>query len=1008
MRINSISTYQRFNFLQNKNNTSNPIYRNSAVLDEDKVEFRGQKQDDRTSLKALKSMFTNRMEKTWDEATKIAQISGSPTLESWHLYLASLYSAKRQLEEIEQGISEYNDPSNGSIIATLQNTIDEVGAEVAKEEERKKILEVVNNHIEEIKKDFLPQDPKRSLKNTLITPKPSKRTMDDLIEAYNFYKSAGMIDRTVDDSFPLVATEFSQDRRLVKKVVSFRDNLQKAVMIDNEQHKKKKHLTFFDSKADALWKNVSLGKDTIVLTEESNSSSTKHLVSSFINLINKPNQHYKNVSPENTNIILLNKNATFDFLNTLVREAKKKQNKTTVIIVNLDTLHASDGETIKRQDIDTLANIASTKDKSNVRLIFSVSKEGYYNLTSKDSVYKSAFERHSVQVLPTLNANDTIDYLTNENGIAFIEQETGKKFSPETIRKAIELTAQTNGNYPDKAINLLNTVSAYNPDVEDITPQMIVDYAREAKILNSVQNNNDDNIIFDTGKTLDDIAGSPMTKAQAESVVRAIKSGTIGTRGYIIHYNDDYCGGGRFHTAQAIAGEAEIPMIVINAKDFALKDIDTLSQNADFSEMKIKKIMSSAVAQAEANPDKCAMVYIKNFDNFAANPLTGVSSIYEQKAFSQLLDEMDSIRKNKNVNIIVMGSANIPEIIDDNIRKPYKFLDSIVVYPPNGTKETKDVIKYYINKMNLTIAGSEKTRNKTINNIAETASRSYFNAVDIMYLLETAKNVATERNKEAIDSKDLMEAYQRTTSGRVNTGYINDIGKKITTTHEAGHAINLQVMYDLMKKQGLPWQLPNKVDFITLDPRGDYLGAVYPKRSENTNLSFESLMGELICDYGGYSAEKRFYNINGSHGIIQDMQLATDWAERAVLDYGMGKNTGVKHISRNPDGTLTASEHKKELIEKDIDAITQGAMLISDAIVETYKGFIEQFTQKYYKKIGTGNCTIPGEKFKKELDAWKNSLSDEEKEKITHMELYILNTLKSVQNGTFDGSPFIR
>lgn len=1013
MRINSISTYQKSNFLQNKNNfkknSSNPIYKNLTPLKADSISFKGNEEESPISIKTLKAMFNGKMENIWNDATKIAQIAGSPNLEIWHIYLASLYSVREQLKEIEQGITKYDDPSNINITLTLQNMIDASRREIANKSDRKKIAEELDKHIEQIKKDFMPQTPQKSLKSTLIPPRVSKTAANDLIEAYYFFKSTGQTNGTIDETFPIIASDFSQNRKLAKDIASFRDNLQKSMMIDNEQHKKKKHLTFYDSKADALWKNVSLGKDTIILTDESNSDSTKHLISSFINLINKPNQHYKNISAENTDVILLNGNTTFSFLNSLVDEAKEKPNKTTVIIVDLNTIHPYDGETVMRQDLITLANASSQKEKSNVRLIFSINKEKYYKLTSKGSVYKDVLERHATQTLPTLNANDTTDYLTNENGISFIEQETGKKFSPETIKKAIELTAQINGNYPDKAIDLLDTVSAYNPDVEDITPQMVVDYAKEAKILSNVQNNNDEGIIFSTGKTLNDIVGSPMTKAQAESVVRAIKNGTIGTRGYIIHYNNDYCGGGRLHTAQAIAGEAEIPMIIINAKDFALKDIDTLSQNADFSEMKIKKIMSSAAAQAEANPDKCAMVYIKNFDNFAANPLTGVSSIYEQKAFSQLLEEMDSVRRNKNVNVIVMGSANIPEIIDDNVRKPYKFLDSIVVYPPNGTKETKDIIKYYIDKMNLTIAGSEKTRNKTINNIAETASKSYFNAVDIMYLLETAKNVATERNKEAIDSKDLMEAYQRTTSGRVNIGYISDdIGKKITTTHEAGHAINLQVMYDLMKKQGLPWQLPNKIDFITLDPRGDYLGAVYPKRSENTNLSFESLMGELICDYGGYSAEKRFYNINGSHGIIQDMQLATNWAERAVLDYRMGKNTGVKHISRNPDGTLAASEHKKELIEKDIDAITQGAMLISDAIVETYKGFIEQFAKKYYKKIGTGNCTISGEKFKKELDTWKNSLSDEEKEKITHMELYILNTLKSIQNGTFKGDPFTK
>ncbi len=1015
MKINSISNYQRFNFLQNKNNlknnTSNPIYNNLTPLKADTITFKGQDENKPVSPKTLKKMFTSKMKKIWADAVNIARLSGSSSIEDWHIYLASLYFIKKQLADIEQGITKYNDPNNANTLVILQNTIDRAKNEITNKDDRKKIAKVIDEHIEQVKKDFMPQGPKRNLKGTLVNPRPSKETMDNLIEAYQFYFSLGQIGKSINETFPLLAAGFSQDQKLVKNIVTLGNNLQKAVMIDNENHKKKKHMAFFDDKADILWKNISLGKDTVVLTDKNNSDSAKHLINSFVNLINKPNQHYKNVSKDDTDIVILNKNATFELLTTLANEAKEKPNKTTVIVADLNYLHAANGETISKQDIDTLINIPSEYDKSDVRFVFTIDKEAYYTITSKENTLGNVFETYSTQTLPTLNANDAIDYLTNENGVAFIEQETGKKFSPETIKKAIELTAQINGSYPDKAIDLLSTVSAYNPDIEDITPQIIVDYMKEAKILNNVQNDNDDGIIFDTGKTLDDIVGSPMTKAQAENVVRAIKNGTIGTRGYILsYYGNSDNGGGRFNTAQAIAGEAEVPMIVINAKDFALKDIDTLSENADFSEMKIKKIMSSAIAQAEVNPNKCAIVYIKNFDNFAANPLTGVSSIYEQKAFSQLLDEMDSIRRNKDVNIVVMGSMNIPKLIDPNIQKPYKFIDTIDIYPPQGTKETQDVLNYYIDKMGLTIAGnSERTRNKIIKNIAETISTQGYSVVDIMYLLETAKNASTEKNKETIDLNDLLEAFLRIEYGRTNTNFKNNLDKKITTTHEIGHAINRQVMYDLIKEQGSPWQVPNKLDFITLDPRSYFLGLVSSKESEETSSTgFENIMSDMICSYGGYSAEKKFFNINGSVGITQDMENINYFATKAVLDFGMGKSTGVGHIRRNPDGTLAVSEHKKELIEKDIDTMSKGAMLISDAIVETYKDFIENFSQKYCKKIGKGNCIIPAEKFQKELQAWKNSLSDEQKAKIKNMELYILNTLKSIQNGTFNGDAFTK
>ena len=75
-----------------------------------------------------------------------------------------------------------------------------------------------------------------------------------------------------------------------------------------------------------------------------------------------------------------------------------------------------------------------------------------------------------------------------------------------------------------------------------------------------------------------------------------------------------------------------------------------------------------------------AMIFIKNFDNFSSNPLYGISSIYEQKAFKQLQDETDTIRAEGKYNIIVVGSMNIHEAIDENIQKPTEFLDELNIY----------------------------------------------------------------------------------------------------------------------------------------------------------------------------------------------------------------------------------------------------------------------------------------------------------------------------------------
>ena len=507
-------------------------------------------------------------------------------------------------------------------------------------------------------------------------------------------------------------------------------------------------------------------------------------------------------------------------------------------------------------------------------------------------------------------------------------------------------------------------------------------------------------VISNTGKKLDDIAGSPMTKAEAKSVVNFITSDKKGyVRGYTTYLdNGTSYGGGRRHVAECIAGEAQIPMITINARDFALKDIDALSQNSNLSELKIRQLIDTAKAQAEANKNKTAMIFIENFDNFASSPYIGISSIYEQKAFSQLLEEMDKARKNDKINLIIVGSANMPGVIDPNIMKPYKFLNSIIIYPPQDAKERKEVLNYYIKKMNLQIAGDTKEeKEKIVKTAAETTQG--FTVADLMYLLDVVKSVQMERNKEKIDSSDFIEGYLQATSGRTSEVEISQPRKRIVASHEAGHALTLQIMYEIAEKSNIPWHLPDKVNFITLDPRGNFGGAMYYKKSTNEEYSFEKVISNIISCFGGHSAEKIIYNMTGSYGITGDMEQVTGLARAAVLDMGMGAKTGPAHVSRNIIGSPDVSEKKMVEIEEDIDSIVNAANKISDMIVENYKDFILEFTEKYSNKVGSGDCLIPSETFIEELNSWREKQPKEKQDDFKKLEVEISKIVNAAKKG---------
>ncbi|MCD8024913.1 MAG: AAA family ATPase [Candidatus Gastranaerophilales bacterium] len=960
------------------------------------VPFTGTKKDsqDRMKMREMDRNFTPESESLFERGKSLAKKYGNDEIETWHLYLASLYEVKKYIKELDDGIIKPNEETRLRLPYAVEGLISENDNSFANKKARAKISTVVDEHIKQTIQNFAADPKNKSPQKAprLSNPQPSKNTIDDLYDSYNMGKTLTQSELFYDNYFYSAAVT-SKNRKLAREAISFSFDLQKELMVSSSYKKEKHHLSFYDDKADAIWKNIALGNDVISRYDKDDPGSSKHLISSFTNLINKPGQKYKGIDPEKTDIYVLNDYATFGFLNELENEVKTAppdKDRTTVVVADLTKLFTSCGGELMPEDIQTLKN-AQVKDR-NMHFVFTMDTGTYLANMAANNGLNQILSKYSLQTLPSLNAADAKKYLTDENGMKFIEKETNRVFPKETVLKAIELTTLEDGNYPDKATALLSGASKYYIDKDEITPEDVEKYTKETKGLSETQAEQSD-IVFDTGKRLSDIVGSPMTKADAESIVKQIKTKKIGTKGFRAFLEDGSSyGGGRRHTAEAIAGEAGIPMITINAKDFALKDIDALSMNAGLSELKIKKIVSSAIAQAEVNENKTAMIFIENFDNFASNPLYGVSSIYEQKAFSQLLSEMDNARKNKDVNLVVVGSVNMPELIDPNIMKPYKFLNSILVYPPQDTEQRTEVLNYYVEKMGLEIQDEE-----TIKNIAETTAG--FTVVDIMYLLETVDRVSKERNKDKIDSSDFTEAYLQTVTGRANTAFIPDSKKKIVTSHEAGHALCLQVMYDMAEKQQIPWHLPDVVNFITLDPRGEFGGAMFHKSSENEEINFEKIMSDMVCSYGGHSAEKSIYNMTGSYGITADMQSIDGIARFAVMDMGMGPKTGVDHIKRKEDGSADVSEKKLEIIESDIDSFKKSALYISDSILEAYQGFILEFTDKYWQKVGTGECIISGKEFKEELNNWREKQPDDKKQELGTLEKNILSVMESTKKG---------
>ena len=134
--------------------------------------------------------------------------------------------------------------------------------------------------------------------------------------------------------------------------------------------------------------------------------------------------------------------------------------------------------------------------------------------------------------------------------------------------------------------------------------------------------------------------------------------------------------------------------------------------------------------------------------------------------------------------------------------------------------------------------------------------------------------------------------------------------------------------------------------------------------------------------------------MDGSSGISQDLAQASAAAKRGIEYFGFGFNTG-----KISNAAKIASGKYNESVFKDMEVFLTNAQIASDLITECYRGFNEWFTSKYSKLIGTDDCMIDGDTFRKALAHWKKAATKSQKQEIEIMDDMILDIIKATKNG---------
>ncbi len=430
----------------------------------------------------------------------------------------------------------------------------------------------------------------------------------------------------------------------------------------------------------------------------------------------------------------------------------------------------------------------------------------------------------------------------------------------------------------------------------------------------------------ESGKiTFDDVAGVEEAKTELVEIVEFLKNPSrytqIGARipkGVLLIGPP---GTGKTLLAKAVAGEAGVPFFSISGSEFVELFVGVGSS-------RVRDLFDQAKKQAPC------IIFIDELDAIgksrASNGFYGGNDEREQ-TLNQLLTEMDGFAA-AGATVIVLAATNRPESLDSALLRPGRFDRQVLVDRPDLSGR-EAILKIHSLKVKL---GPDV-------DLRAIATRTPgFAGADLANLVNEAALLAARNHRQTVAQADIAEAIERVVAGlEKKSRVLNDKEKKIVAYHEVGHALVGAV---------LPGS--GRVEKISIVPRGmAALGYTLQLPTEDRFLMDQAeLQGQIATLLGGRSAEETVFG-SITTGASNDLQRATDLAERMVMTYGMSKVLGplayqqgqqamfLGNEAANPRRMV--SEQTAEAIDREVKSIVETAHQQALDILERNRDLLE-------------------------------------------------------------------
>ena len=361
----------------------------------------------------------------------------------------------------------------------------------------------------------------------------------------------------------------------------------------------------------------------------------------------------------------------------------------------------------------------------------------------------------------------------------------------------------------------------------------------------------------DTGVKFDDIGGQEVAKRELLEALDFVrdweKVGQLGIRPLKGILLTGPPGTGKTLLAKAASSYTDSAFVSASGSEF-------IEMYAGVGAQRVRQLFNKARQLAIKAGKSGAIVFIDEIEVIAGKRGSHSSHLEYDQTLNQLLVEMDGIKPNETVRIVVIAATNRADLLDNAILRPGRFDRQVKVDLPD--REGR------LHILKIHAKGKPFAAEVDLDEVAKDTFG--FSGAHLESLVNEAAIFAYRMSRGEITMADIREAIDKVIMGEKLDRQPEPEELRRVAIHEIGHAL----ISELLR--------PDSVATLTVVPRGKALGFMRQTQIQEQYLyTREYLFDQIAICLGGAVSEELFYG-NWSTGTANDFEQATGIAKQVV------------------------------------------------------------------------------------------------------------------------------